>query len=119
MEPVSNIARPIKEPIMNTHAKSRRKIILLAGLVALTPLFYMGTAPIARADCGNDAVSDCFDRAQDVAREAINSPDWENLKRAYDTTTNCMRCGLENLGNQMQGFGVNSGRNASNSNSRH
>jgi hypothetical protein len=82
-----------------------RKMILLAGVIALSPLLYVGTASVARAECGDDAVTDCSDRAQDAAREAINNPDWENLQRAINTTTNCMRCGLENLGDQLQRFG--------------
>jgi hypothetical protein len=67
---------------------------------------------IVLASCAYNSTSDCWDRARDQAGQVVTEPNpLDAARRARDageTAGQCMRCGLEDLGNQMRNFTPNS-----------
>jgi hypothetical protein len=88
--------------VMNAHLGGRQILRVFA-------LFWLASivaAPTPRADCQDDSVSDCMDRAKDAAQAVLTDPGnaVDHAREAGKAAGNCIQCASEELSNKLRAF---------------
>jgi hypothetical protein len=81
----------------------------ILGALALFSLALLVAPSVSRADCADNSLSDCMDRAKDAAKEVFTDPEnaVDHAREAGKAAGNCIRCASEELSNKLNTFTPN------------